>query len=79
VSWHDVLTLALLVVVAAPVGALPGTTQEAWQLAAWALHVIMQLVTVEVCASRILPANAPPAWALPRPKTSAAIAKRRMQ
>ena len=26
-----------------------------WQVAAWALHVIMQLVAAEVCASRILP------------------------
>jgi hypothetical protein len=33
-----------------------GTTQFAWQVAACALQVIMQLVTVEVCASRILPA-----------------------
>jgi hypothetical protein len=51
-SWHDALEFALLVVVAAPVGAVPGTTHAAWQFAAWELHVIMQLVTVEVCASR---------------------------
>jgi hypothetical protein len=30
-----------------------GTTQEAWQLAAWELQSIMQLVVVELCASRI--------------------------
>ena len=29
-----------------------GATQDVWQLAAWELHVIMQLVTVELCASR---------------------------
>lgn len=48
------LTLALLVVVAAPVGAAPGTTQPVWQAAAWELQVIMQLVTAELCAKRIL-------------------------
>jgi hypothetical protein len=31
---HDALALALLVVVAAPVGAVPGTTQAAWHVAA---------------------------------------------
>jgi hypothetical protein len=56
-----VLAVALLVVVAAPVGAEPGTTHAVWQVAAWELHVIMQLVTVEVCASRIFPS----AWATP--------------
>jgi hypothetical protein len=30
--------------------ALPGTTHDDWQLAACELHVIMQLVVVEVCA-----------------------------
>jgi hypothetical protein len=30
--------------------ALPGTTHDVWQLAACELHVIMQLVVVEVCA-----------------------------
>jgi hypothetical protein len=48
--------LALPVVVAAPVGALPGTRHVVWQLAACALHAIMQLVTVELCASRTLAA-----------------------
>lgn len=67
---HDTLAVALLVVVAAPIGAVPGTTQAVWQLAACELQVIMQLVVVEVCASRIvllllaaeaLAANAPTA------------------
>ncbi len=40
-------------VVAAPDGAVPGTTQAVWQLAACELQLIMQLVVVEVCASRI--------------------------
>jgi hypothetical protein len=31
---HDWLAVALLVVVAAPVGGVPGTTQAVWQLAA---------------------------------------------
>jgi hypothetical protein len=48
--------LALPAVVAAPVGAAPGITHVVWQLAACELHAIMQLVTVEVCATRILPA-----------------------
>jgi hypothetical protein len=46
-----VLAFALLVAVAAPVGGVPGTTQEDWQLATVALQIIMQLVTVELCAS----------------------------
>jgi hypothetical protein len=53
-SRHDELAFALLVVVAAPVGAAPGTMQPLWQLAACALQAIMQLVTVELCASRIV-------------------------
>jgi hypothetical protein len=48
--------LALLVVVAAPTGAAPGTMQAVWHAAAWELHAIMQFVTVEVCARRIFPA-----------------------
>jgi type III secretory pathway component EscS len=51
---HDTLAVALLVVVAAPVGAVPGTTQALWQLAACELQFIMQLVVVELCASRIV-------------------------
>jgi hypothetical protein len=48
---HAVLAVALLVVVAAPVGGVPGTTHDDWQLADDALQTIMQLVTVELCAS----------------------------
>ena len=47
------LWLALLVVVAALVGGVPGTKQVVWQLAACELQAIIQLVTVEVCAMRI--------------------------
>jgi len=50
-----VFTVALLVAVAAPVGGVPGTRHVVRQVAAWELHVIMQLVTVEDCASRIFP------------------------
>lgn len=49
---HDTLALALLVAVAAPVGAVPGTTQALWQVAACELQLIMQLVVVELCARR---------------------------
>jgi hypothetical protein len=45
--------LALLPVVAAPVGCEPGIRHVVWQLAAWELHNIMQFVTFEVCARRI--------------------------
>jgi len=45
--------LALLPVVAAPVGCEPGIMHVVWQLAAWELHNIMQFVTFEVCARRI--------------------------
>jgi hypothetical protein len=34
---------------------LEGRRQPVWQLAACALHPIMQFVTVELCAKRILP------------------------
>jgi hypothetical protein len=34
-------------------GALGGTTQVVWQLAAWELQLIMQFVVVELCAKRI--------------------------
>jgi hypothetical protein len=47
---HDTLAVALLVVVAAPVGAEPGTTHDDWQLADCELQDIMQLVVVEDCA-----------------------------
>ena len=45
--------MALLPVVAAPVGCEPGIMHVVWQLAAWELHNIMQFVTFEVCARRI--------------------------
>ena len=69
-----VLAVALLVVVAAPVGGVPGTTQEDWQLAEVALQAIMQLVTVDDCASLIVfaPAASDPAKAS---KTNADNAK----
>jgi hypothetical protein len=54
--------LALLPVVAAPVGGVPGIRHVVWQLAACELHTIMQLVTVEVCAMRILPAARTVEW-----------------
>jgi hypothetical protein len=81
-SWHEVLTLALLVVVAAPVGAVPGTRQLLWHAAACELQTIMHVVTAEVCASRIFaaadaaPAN--PSLAAPSDKTANTIAKCRM-
>ena len=53
------LDTALLVGAVLVVPALGGSTQLDWQMAAWALHAIMQFVTVEVCASRIfLPGSA---------------------
>jgi hypothetical protein len=61
-SRHDELALELLVAVAAPVGAVPGTVQDAWQLACCELQLIMQFVVVEVCARRIFaPAETPSA------------------
>jgi hypothetical protein len=57
--WHDALEVALLVVVAALAGAVPGTTQAVWQVAACELQAIMQFVTVELCAKRTFsPADA---------------------
>jgi len=48
---QETLAVVLPVVaVDAPEDALPGTTHDDWQLAACELHVIMQLVVVEVCA-----------------------------
>jgi hypothetical protein len=65
--WHDALEVALLVVVAALVGAVPGTTQAVWQVAACELQAIMQFVTAEVCARRIFP---PADASLPKPATA---------
>jgi hypothetical protein len=76
--WHDALAVALLVVVAALVGAEPGTIQLAWQVAACALQAIMQFVTAEVCARRIFP---PADASLTKPATAATAtrtAKHRM-
>ena len=76
--WHEALEVALLVVVAALVGAVPGTTQVVWQAAACELQVIMQSVVAEDCAKWIfLPAGA----ALAKPATAATAnrtAKHRM-
>jgi hypothetical protein len=64
---HDVLAVGLepglwacvIVVAVEPTDGAPGTKQAAWQVAACALHVIMQFVVVEVCARRIFsPADA---------------------
>ena len=69
--------LVLLPVVAAPVGSVPGTRHVVWQEAACELHAIMQLVTVEVCATRNRVAACPLelqiATANPPPKTTRAI------
>jgi hypothetical protein len=74
---HAVLAVALLVVVAEAVGAAPGTTQVVRQFAAAELQIIMQFVTVDVCASLILPwAEAPCAAKLIAAQTR--IAKPRM-
>jgi hypothetical protein len=48
--------VALLVVVAAPIGAVPGLMHVVTQVAAVELQLIMQLVRFELCASRIFPA-----------------------
>ena len=57
---HVAPAVALLVAVAAVVDAAPGPKQADWQVDPWELQIIMQLVTVEVCASRIfVAANVP--------------------
>jgi hypothetical protein len=62
---HAAPAVALLVVVAAVVGGVPGTTHADWHMDPWELHAIMQAVTVEVWASRIgSAANAPSAVAV---------------
>jgi hypothetical protein len=75
-SWQDVLLLALLPVVAAPVGSVPGTRHVVWQEAACELHAIMQLVTVEVATrNRVAacPLELQIATANPPQKTTRAI------
>jgi hypothetical protein len=58
------VALAVALPVAPAVGEVLGTMHADWQLDPWELQPIMQLVTVEVCASRIGPANALAAMAL---------------
>ena len=76
-SWQAVLLLALLPAVAAPVGGVPGMRQVVWQLAACELHDIMQFVTLEVCAMRVLAAACTGEWysatANPAPKSNRVI------
>ena len=64
--------MALLPVVAAPIGAVLGMRQVVWQVAACELHVIMQLVTVGVWAIRIRPAACAAEWhnAIANPPTT---------
>lgn len=59
---HVALDVALLVVVADAEGGVPGMTQADWQAAPCELHVIMQVVTVDVCASRIFSAASARVW-----------------
>jgi hypothetical protein len=77
-----VLWVGLLPVVAAPVGGVPGTRHVVWQVAACELQAIMQFVTVEVWASRILPAASPVECQIvianPLAKNKRAIAPQRM-
>jgi hypothetical protein len=54
-SWHVVLTLALLLNVAAPTGGVPGTRQVVWHAADCELHNIIHVVTAELCASAVFP------------------------
>jgi hypothetical protein len=70
---HDVLDVGLgpgvwaCAIVVEPAAGAGGTKQAAWQVAACALHVIMQLVVAEDCARRIfLSADA----ALAKPTTA---------
>ena len=67
----------MLPIVAAPVGAVPGMRHVVWQDAACELHDIMQLVTIEVCATRSFPAacpaECPSAIANPAAKSKRAI------
>jgi hypothetical protein len=64
-QFNRQVELAVALVVAPPVvGDVLGTMHVDWQLDPWELQPNMQLVTVEVCASRIGPADAPAAKAL---------------
>ena len=79
-SLQDTFLLALLPVVAAPVGG--ATRHVVWQVAACELHDIMQLVTIEVCAIRNRVAACPEelliATANPPQKITRAIPPQRM-
>ena len=89
-SWQLVLIVefvvgvAVLGVIAEVIGVAftdaPGTTQVVWQAAACELHVIMQLVTVELCAKRIFPAlaTAVASMAAPHPNSASKIKPRPM-
>jgi len=66
------LDVALLVVVAELAGGVPGTMQADWHADALELQVIMQVVTAEVCARRILPAAAASAAAATHPLIASA-------
>jgi len=74
--------LALPPIVAAPVGAVPGIRHVVWHDAACELHAIMQFVTAEVCATRILAAANPVEWhgtiANPAARSKSAIPPQRM-
>ena len=61
-QFNKHVELGVALVVAPPmVGDVLGTTHADWQLEPWELQPNMQLVTVEVCASRTGPAEAPAA------------------
>jgi hypothetical protein len=77
-QFNRQVELAVALVVAPPVlGEVLGTMQVDWQLDPWELQPNMQLVTVEVCASRIGSADAPAAKAV-MASTAARIVKPRM-
>jgi hypothetical protein len=75
---HDELAVALLVVVAAVDGGVPGTMHADWHVAYPELQLIMQFVTVEVCATRVLPAAHAPVANPPKTNTANRTFKARM-
>jgi hypothetical protein len=77
-QFNRQVELAVALVLAPPVvGDVLGTTQEDWQVDPWELQPSMQAVTIEVCASRIGPADAPAGNAL-MANAAARIVKPRM-
>lgn len=69
----------LLPLIAGAVKGVPGTRHPVWQFAAAALHVIMQVVAADDCASRIFPAaNAPAGAAISIAAAHSKITKLRM-